>query len=455
LNRRDMPDGSEGAERRPWRRALVWLAVLGPFFFASYGLATWVSSRRAELGDIATVAFAWERAIPFVPWTIVPYWSIDLFYGLSLLLCATRRQLDTHVARLLATQILAVSCFLLFPLRCTFVRGEVDGVFGWLFATLNGFDQPFNQAPSLHIALLVVLLQLYLAVLPRQWHWPARAWALLIGVSVLTTWQHQFFDIPTGLWLGCFAVWLFPDTGDSPLRRAAWTGDTRRRRLAAAYLGGALVAGALALAVGGGGLWLLWPAGALLMVAAIHLFFDGAAFGKRTDGSTPLAARVLLAPYQWGARLNARWWTRRLAAAAEIAPGVWLGRLPTAAERRRWHGTVVDLCAELPCPAPGLEHVAIPMLDLVPPTPAQLDQATGAIDDALHSGRPVLVCCALGLARGALTAAAWLLRSGAATTGEEAVERVRRARPSVVLGLRDIALLDAWHRHARATDAVG
>jgi protein-tyrosine phosphatase len=54
-----------------------------------------------------------------------------------------------------------------------------------------------------------------------------------------------------------------------------------------------------------------------------------------------------------------------------------------------------------------------------------------------------------------LTAAAWLLRSGAATTGEEAVERVRRARPSVVLGLRDIALLDAWHRHARATDAVG
>ena len=72
---------------RPWGRALAWLAVLGPFFFASYGLANWLASRRVEVG---AVVFDWEHSIPFLPWTIVPYWSIDLFYALSLFVCASR-----------------------------------------------------------------------------------------------------------------------------------------------------------------------------------------------------------------------------------------------------------------------------------------------------------------------------------------------------------------------------
>jgi hypothetical protein len=67
------------AEGRPWRRALLWLALLGPFFFASYGFANWMAGRHPEL---PVMAFAWETRIPFVPWTIVPYWSIDLFYAI-------------------------------------------------------------------------------------------------------------------------------------------------------------------------------------------------------------------------------------------------------------------------------------------------------------------------------------------------------------------------------------
>ena len=152
------------AAGRPWRRALAWLLVLGPFFFLSYGFATWVSAQRSA---VAYIVFDWEQHVPLLPWTIVPYWLMDVLYGLSLLLCATRRELDTHARRLLVTQLLAVSCFLLFPLRCTFVRGDVGGAFGGLFYLLMSFDQPFNQAPSLHIALLVVLLEPYLRVVPR------------------------------------------------------------------------------------------------------------------------------------------------------------------------------------------------------------------------------------------------------------------------------------------------
>ncbi len=53
-------------------------------FFLSYGFANQYADNLSYVGSIV---FDWEHKIPLWPWTIVPYWSIDLFYGLSLLLC--------------------------------------------------------------------------------------------------------------------------------------------------------------------------------------------------------------------------------------------------------------------------------------------------------------------------------------------------------------------------------
>ena len=430
-------------EARPWKRALAWLLFLGPFFFASYGFATWASSQRSEVGYLL---FAWERHIPLLPWTIVPYWLMDLLYGGSLLLCTTRRQLDTHAWRLLLTQLLAVGCFLLFPLRCTFERGEVGGAFGWMFAVLMSFDQPYNQAPSLHVALLVILLEPYLRAVPRAWRWPPLAVASLIGVSVLTTWQHHFFDVPTGLWLGCFVCWLLPTDGSSPLRRAALHREPGRQRLALCY--GIAALGSAGLAIGGGGvcLWLLWLAGSLALVAVIYLMLDAEAFQKRADGSMPLAVRCLFAPYLLGAWLNSRGWTRRLQIADRVAPGVLLGRLPTAAESRRLGVVaIVDVCAELPFRTRGIQYRFVPMLDLVLPDAEQIERAVVALEEALAAG-PVLVCCALGFARSALVVAAWMLRARLADSPQAAVAQVRQARPAVTLAKPQIDLLRRWQQ---------
>ena len=440
-----MASGDYTSTGRPWGRALLWLAFLGPFFFATYGLANWLASRRGELGSaVGSVVFDWEHSIPFLPWTIVPYWSIDLFYGLSLFVCASRAGLDVHVRRLLCAQAVAVTCFLLFPLHFTFQRAAMDGVFGWMFDVLMGFDQPFNQAPSLHIALLVILWTLFSRHVSGSWLWILHAWFALIGASVLTTYQHHFIDIPTGLWLGWFCVWLFPNGAPSLLSAARVTSDPCRRALALRYGSAAVAVGVLALLGGGWALWLLWPAGSLALVAAVYAYLGEAAFQKQADGAMSAAAWWLLAPYIAGAWLNSRWWTRSVATADAVVPGVLLGRLPTGIDREpHGAGAIVDMTAELPCVRGGEHYASVPQLDLVPPSVPQIERSVGAIEQAF-AYPPVLVCCALGFSRSATAIAAWLLASGRATSLADAIERVRSARPAVVLSAAHVAALEQF-----------
>ncbi len=183
----------------PWQRGVAWLLFLGPFFFLSYGFANSMAARW-QVSD--ALVYEWEQHIPFLPWTILPYWSIDLFYGLSFLLCRTALQVDRHALRLLTAQLVSVACFLAFPLRFSFSRPDADGLFGALFDALAGFDLPYNQAPSLHISLLVILWVRFAAATRGPLRGLVDAWAALIAVSVLTTYQHHFIDLPSGALVG-------------------------------------------------------------------------------------------------------------------------------------------------------------------------------------------------------------------------------------------------------------
>lgn len=420
----------ESDATRPWRRALLWLLLLGPFFFLSYGLATHLATQRA---DVPSVVFGWERHVPFWPWTIVPYWSIDLLYGVSLFLCTRRHELDRHALRLFTAQLAAVGCFIAWPLRFSFERPDTHGAFGWMFDVLAGFDKPFNQAPSLHIALLVILWVKFSDHARGVWRWLLHGWFALIGVSVLTTWQHHFVDVPTGALLGWLCVWLWPDAPfASPLRRGAEPMQPRRIRLALAYVIGGVLVAAAAVWMRGAAWWLLWVSVALWLVALAYAWSGASAFQKDADARMRPAVRWLAAPYQWAAWINSRLWTRRHPQPVMVADGVWLGRLPTRTERRRF-AAVVDVSAELPLPRPGEHDGAVPMLDLVPPDASQLQQAAVAIDSARAHG-DVLVCCALGYSRSACAVAAWLLYSGRATDWPSALRQIQAAKPAVVLG---------------------
>lgn len=422
----------------PWQRGVVWLLFLGPFFFLSYGFANSMAARW-QVSD--SLVYEWERHIPFLPWTILPYWSIDLFYGLSFLLCRNTLQVDRHALRLLTAQLVSVACFLAFPLRFSFTRPDADGLFGALFDALAGFDLPYNQAPSLHISLLIILWVRFAATTRGPLRWLVDAWAALIAVSVLTTYQHHFIDLPSGALVGLLCLWLWPDEGPTPFSAARWTHSPERRRLAVYYLGGALAAAGLGALLGGGGLVFVWLGIALALVALSYAFLGPAGFQKHA-GRQPLGAALLLAPYTLGAWLNSRLWTRKSPAPGLIADGVWLGRLPDSrAMEAGGFRALLDLTAELPAPRGKWAYTQLPWLDLVPPDSTRLDEAAAAIERLRRHG-PVLVSCALGYSRSASAVAAWLLATGRAASVDAALTILQQARPRVVLGPQ--------HRHALA-----
>ena len=423
------------------RSAVLWLMFLAPFFFISYGFA---NSLAASSKEVAHIVFAWERHIPFVPWTIIPYWSIDILYALSLFICTSRQELTAHVKRLLTAQVVAVICFMLFPLGFSFVRPETSGVIGWLYATLAGFDQPYNQAPSLHITLLVILWVLYPRHLPRWLVWPFHVLCVMIAVSVLTTYQHHFIDIPTGMLLGFLCVWLWP-LDDTPVMAATLPGDQRRRRwwIATGYGMGSLALTALAFLVNGAALWLLWPAISLMLVAVNYAYLGSRGFQKGADGKMSLAATILYFPYLLGAKINSRLWTHNKPKTVSILGGVSLGRMPSRDDIvAGGFRSVVDMTAEFDRPNTAADWHAVPCLDLLVPSEDQLLRAARLIATAQEKGR-VLVTCALGYSRSALAVSAWLLVSGRAATVDQAVAWVRQQRPTVVISDHGKSVLTA------------
>ncbi len=98
--------------------------------------------------------------------------------------------MNCHTARLVAVVLISVVCFVLWPQRFVFERPVVDGALGVLFQLLSAVDLPYNRTPSLHISVLVILWVLFAQRTQGWLRHALYAWFVLIGVSVLTTYQR-------------------------------------------------------------------------------------------------------------------------------------------------------------------------------------------------------------------------------------------------------------------------
>ncbi len=426
-----------------WKAAKTSI-LLSLLFVVVYGACNRITALREDVG---TFYFEWERRIPFVEAMIVPYLSIDLFFVIAPFLCASERELQTYRRRIVGGILIAGVFFLLFPLKFTFPRPEVPGVLGLVFNQFRKMDLPYNEFPSLHIALRAVLIGVYVRH-ARGWaRWALHIWFSLIGLSTVLVYQHHVIDIAGGFVLAGVVYSLFREQELPHMRnvRVGWY-----------YLAGAGVLLGVALwsrtiwSAPTWGILLLWPMSSLAMVGAAY-FGVGPGIYRKFDGRVGRWSWLVLWPVMLGQRISLWHYARRCRAWDRLTKRVWIGRRLSEAAAREAVGegvtAVVDLCeefSEADC-FRSLKYLQVPILDLTAPTREQMRCAVEFIERESRSGI-VYVHCKVGYSRTGAVAGAYLLSSGLAGSVEEAVALLRVARPSIILRREAMAALGDFEK---------
>ncbi|MBI3862574.1 MAG: phosphatase PAP2/dual specificity phosphatase family protein [Planctomycetia bacterium] len=425
---------AERAELRPL--ALVVSVGLSVLFLVVYSGTNWLTSLRSGVG---TWRYAWEDSIPFVPWMIVPYMSIDLFFVIAPFLCRSRAELQIFASQIALAIVAAGTCFLLFPLRLAVEPPAVTGGVAVIFDWFRGLDQPYNLCPSLHIALRTILAATYARHLLGISRVAAHVWFSLIGFSTLLTYQHHVVDVAGGFVLAAACFYVFS--------AAAWRQPVVPNfRIAALY--GLLLAaiGLITFATWPCGAILLWPTAGLVLSVTAYCGV-GPAIYRKASGRIPWPSRLLMAPLLAGQYLSWLHYKRQSRAWDSVLPGLWIGRMLTDEEARgaRAAGVtaVLDLTAEVSEAAEfrSLNYFNLQILDLSAPTDEQIDRAIAFIGEQSRSGI-VYVHCKAGYSRTASIAGAYLLACGQCDSAEAAMQRLRECRPSIVIRPEAIASLE-------------
>ncbi|HSZ54776.1 MAG TPA: dual specificity protein phosphatase family protein [Tepidisphaeraceae bacterium] len=424
-----------------WRAAKTSAALCGLFLLV-YGTSNWLTSFRHNVGSFY---FAWERHIPFVPLTILPYMSIDLFFIAAPFVCRDERELRTLTRRIVAAILTCGAFFLLMPLRFAFERPHVDGPLGIIFNNFRLLDRPYNQFPSLHIALGAILAVLYLQHTHGLLRFTLGIWFGLIGLSTLLTYQHHVIDVIGGFALGVLCVYLWQD---EPLRQPVtcnlWVGMM--------YAAGAAVWLAVAILTRPWGLLLIWPVISLSLVAAAYFGLGPGIFRKR-QGRVPILSSIVLWPVLAGQRLSLAYYKTKSNAWDALTDHLWIGRKLSTPEARRavaqGVGAVLDLSGEFSEAPPftSVEYCQLSVMDLTAPTMDQLAQALDFIRSHIESGI-VYVHCKAGYSRTAAVAGAYLLSCGRAQSADEAVQMLRDCRRGIVLRPEALAAIRDYDRRA-------
>ena len=181
---------------------LRWSAILTVLFLVTYGGTNWLASLRQTRFHIY---FGQELAIPFVPWMIWVYLSLQVFFVLPLLVLNSTGLSRFGEAIALAT-LIAAAVHLLLPAELGWARpASVPGYS--IFSRFFSFDRPHNLVPSLHVAFSALTCLVVWSATRNQWiRCIASLWTVTLICSVALVHQHHMADVASGLLLAaiCF-----------------------------------------------------------------------------------------------------------------------------------------------------------------------------------------------------------------------------------------------------------
>lgn len=326
--------------RLTFRKKFLAMLLCSLVFSVVYNGATFYAS---NLENVPSFTFDFEKYIPFIGWTIIPYMTSGLFFITVFFFCKSLEELKILTKRILFIIIFAGICFVLFPLKYSFPKPIVDQYFLKIpFQFLKTFDSPFNQAPSLHIAFTIVFWSVFKNI--EKWKYFILIWLLAIALSTLTTFQHHLIDVFTGVLLAYLSFILFPFRKNDILFR---------NDIVAHYY---YFIGILVLFIAFlfqkyfGQFWLLliWPSFVILTIG-FHYQKNNVYFLKNKKGEISVLNFIFYAPYILLYKLS--WiFYRKNRLPVEIAPQLFLSSRLSNNDLQKFNHTptyIFDLSAEM------------------------------------------------------------------------------------------------------------
>ncbi len=190
-------------DRIPWGRNAAFLLPLTAFLYTGYQL----SNRIHVFAPRELPMTAVDRAIPFLLWTVWPYFLLVLLLFLPL---GIRDRALYRRAMWAFTFAVALNILVWMVVPTVYPRPPqpMDGGWsGFAYRWLCSIDTPANCLPSGHITSPTVGCWALSREHPKHriWIWPA---LLVLSVTILTTKQHYLWDLPAGMLSAAIGIWI-------------------------------------------------------------------------------------------------------------------------------------------------------------------------------------------------------------------------------------------------------
>jgi len=156
----------------------------------------------------------YDRAVPFLPWTIFVYTSEYVFFATAYFMLSDEVNRNRYIWSYFGVLLVGSIFFFFYP--TTYPRGDYPlptdihpltfAVFNWL----RSVDDPSNCFPSMHVTCCFITAFSFLPETERRWKfWLYFIWAIAIAASTLPTKQHYLADVIGGGILSVVGYWVF------------------------------------------------------------------------------------------------------------------------------------------------------------------------------------------------------------------------------------------------------